>query len=226
MISSSSNHPTILALCWSWDPERKPTHGAVWRGQRQPEIPFNNPTIQSHLDTLSLQYCTPNSQPSHHAPSHVGTEPSLLLPRVSIPHLYCLASSGKPGNIPVPVCPGCHPQPALGGPAALRAPRGVEQPVSSTASFTPNSCQQEAIKQEPGSTKHRFWLRFPSLWARLPALFVLPPFQPTGNSSLLPFPASTAHNLLPIPSLISPSQGPGGVELWERIQQASGSNWE
>lgn len=50
------------------------------------------------------------------------------------------------------------------------SPRWVEQPVSSTAPLTPNSCLQEAIKQETGGTEHRFWLRFPSLWARFPAL--------------------------------------------------------
>lgn len=89
------------------------------------------------------------------------------------------------------------------------SPRWVEQPVSSTASFTPSSCLREAIKQETGRTEHRFWLRFPSLWASFPALSVLPSFQPTGSRSLLPFPVSTAHGMVPSPSLPSSSRGPG-----------------
>lgn len=102
----------------------------------------------------------------------------------------------------------CPPAPSSGssrGSCPSLRPRWVEQPLSSPASFIPNSCLRGAIQQEPGRTKHRFWLGFPSPRTRLPALFVLPSLQPTGSRVLLPFPASSAHTLVLFPSLVSSS---------------------
>ena len=83
--------------------------------------------------------------------------------------------------------------------------RWFGQPASSAASFAPNllpaGSHWAGDRQDQVLAKRPFRLIcFPSLWARLPAPFILSPFQPTGNRFSPPVPLAARPRPRPSPA--------------------------